>query len=154
MGAKTSGRDGGPGAIATMRLTLSRELSELQRIVEARRAYFAERDLPASLAYPVDLATEEIFVNMIRHNTGTSEPITLRLEAVDGGVAVSLTDHDVDPFDPGEVTPVDREAPLEAREVGGLGLHLVRSLVGAVHYEYRDRCSTLSFLAREGAPGV
>lgn len=132
-----------------MKLSLSRELSELQRIVDARRSYFVERNVPASLAYPVDLATEELFVNMIRHNTGTSEPITLELEATRGGVAVSLTDHNVDPFDPEAVAPVDRNAPLDEREVGGLGLHLVRSLVGRVHYEYRDCCSTLSFFARE-----
>lgn len=132
-----------------MKLSLSRELSELQRIVEARRAYFAERGVPASLAYPVDLATEELFVNMIRYNTGTREPITLELNAVQGGVAVSLTDHDVEPFDPRAVAPVDNSAPLAQREAGGLGLHLVRSLVGAVRYEYRDRNSTLSFLARE-----
>lgn len=137
-----------------MILSLSRELSELQRIVEARRVYFAEKGLPASLAYPVDLATEEIFVNMIRYNTGTSEPITLHLNAIEDGVHVSLTDHDVEPFDPADVAPVDRLAPLEQRRAGGLGLHLVRSLVGAVHYEYRDRCSTLSFLAREAPSHV
>lgn len=131
-----------------MKLSLIRELSEIQRIVEARRRYFAECGLPASLAYTVDLATEELFVNMIRHNPGTTEPITLELEAVQGGVAIRLTDHNVDPFDPRDVAPVDRSAPLAERRAGGLGLHLVRSLVGAVHYEYQDRCSTLSFIAK------
>lgn len=137
-----------------MKLSLARELSEIQRIVEARRAYFAERALPLSLAYPVDLATEELFVNMIRHNTGTVEPITLELEAVDGGVEVSLTDHDVEPFDPSEVEPFERDKPLTERTIGGLGLHLVHSLVGAVRYEYRDRRSTIRFLAREGSAHV
>jgi serine/threonine-protein kinase RsbW len=136
------------GAGMVLTLSLSRELSELPRIVEARRAFFAESRLPPSLAYPVDLATEELFVNMIRHNTGTRAPITLQLEAVEGGLAVSLTDHDVDPFDPGDIAPVDPEAPLSQRKAGGLGLHLVHALVGVVHYEYRDRCSTLRFFAR------
>jgi serine/threonine-protein kinase RsbW len=134
-----------------LKLSLSRELCEIPRIVEARRLMFARHRLPASLAFPVDLATEELFVNMIRHNTGTDEPITLELEAVSGGVSVSLTDHDVEPFDPGEIAPVDRRAPLSQRRAGGLGLHLVHALVGVVHYEYRDRCSTLRFLAREAA---
>jgi len=131
-----------------MKLSLTRELSEIQRIVEARRAFFAERGLPATLAYAVDLATEELFVNMIRHNSVTTEAITLELEAVQDGVVISLTDHNAEPFDPRDVAPVDCTLPLEERRTGGLGLHLVRSLVGAVHYTYQNRCSTVSFVAK------
>jgi serine/threonine-protein kinase RsbW len=130
-------------------VSLSRELTELPRIVEARRVFFARCRLPSSLAYPVDLATEELFVNMIRYNTETCEAITLELEAVEGGVAVSLTDHDVEPFDPVDIAPADCWAPLAERRVGDLGVQLVRALVGRVEYRYHNRCSTLRFLARE-----
>ncbi|MFV0278860.1 MAG: ATP-binding protein [Parahaliea sp.] len=130
-----------------MKLSLNRELGELERIVDARRRYFAEHGLPDALGFPVDLATEELFVNMIRHNRGSREPINLELEAVADGLAVRLTDCDVEPFDPAGVAPVDPTLPLAQRPVGGLGLHLVRELVGTVRYEYRDRSSTLSFLA-------
>ncbi|WP_157976766.1 ATP-binding protein [Parahaliea mediterranea] len=132
-----------------MKLSLRRELGEIERIVAARRALFAASNLPASLAYPVDLATEELFVNMLRHNPQGRGPIALELEAMAGGVRVSLADTDAEPFDPASVPPVDTALPLSERQVGGLGLHLVRQLVGAVHYHHRDRCNTLSFMARE-----
>ncbi|GAB3291587.1 ATP-binding protein [Parahaliea aestuarii] len=132
-----------------MKLSLRRELGEIERIVAARRSLFAASDLPDALIYPVDLATEELFVNMLRHNQQGQGPITLELEVVAGGVRVSLADHDAEPFDPASVPPVDISRPLNERQIGGLGLHLVRQLVGSVHYHYHNRCNTLSFMARE-----
>ncbi|TXS94082.1 ATP-binding protein [Parahaliea maris] len=137
-----------------MKLSLNRELSEIERIVAARRAYFAKHNLPGSLAYTVDLATEELFVNMIRHNNQAREKIILEFEAVDNGISVRLTDREITAFDPASAAPADIATPLEERAVGGLGLHLVRQLVGAVHCERRDDRTTLSFLARKEAAHV
>jgi serine/threonine-protein kinase RsbW len=64
-----------------------------------------------------------------------------------GGVKVSLTDYDVDRFDPREVPAVDVDAPLEDRAPGGLGLYLVLKMADSIHYEYRNRTSKITFIA-------
>lgn len=130
-----------------MKLALLRELTEISRIVQATRAFFVSEQLPSSLAYTVDLATEELFVNMIKHNTRSREPITLELLPHPAGIAVSLTDCCPDPFDPRAAAPADTGAPLQERQPGGLGLHLVSSVVHAIDFEYRDGYSKVSFVA-------
>jgi anti-sigma regulatory factor (Ser/Thr protein kinase) len=63
------------------------------------------------------------------------------------GIEVSLTDFGVDRFDPRQLRTVDVNAPLEKREPGGLGLYLVMKMADAIHYEYRNRNSKITFIA-------
>ena len=128
-----------------MQLILDRDVTELARIVSATRAYFCEARIPERLAPAVDLATEELFVNILRHGGGGNGKIRLQVEATDDGVAVTVTDPGGAPFDPREAPPVDIGAPLEQREPGGLGIHLVKQLVSALEYEYRDNTGTIRF---------
>ena len=130
-----------------MLLTLNRDVTEIGRIVAATRAYFAEAQIPDSLAPTVDLATEELFVNIVRHGGEGSGDIELQMQAIDDGVSVTLIDVGGEPFDPREAPPVDIAAPLEQREPGGLGIHLVRQLVSDLDYEYRDGTGIISFSA-------
>ena len=47
-----------------------------------------------------------------------------------------MLDDDVEPFDITRAPDVDIDAPIEEREPGGLGLHLIRRMVDSVEYEY------------------
>ena len=129
-----------------MQLTLERDVAELDRIVAATRAYFSEADIPGSLAPAVDLATEELFVNIVRYGAGSSK-IELEMQATAEGVEVSLSDPGGEPFDPRDLPDVDISAPIEQREPGGLGIHLVKRMVSELNYEYRDGIGTVSFMA-------
>jgi serine/threonine-protein kinase RsbW len=60
----------------------------------------------------------------------------VRLQALDGGVELTLIDHDVEPFDITRAPDVDIGKPIEEREPGGLGLHLVRRMADRVDYDY------------------
>jgi len=58
---------------------------------------------------------------------------------------VRLIDFDVDPFDVTRPSPVDIDKPLQERQIGGLGLHLVRQMASTLRYEFADRRSTITF---------
>ena len=137
-----------------MQLILNRDLTEIPRIVSATRAYFSEAHIPDSLAPAVDLATEELFVNIVRHGSGRDDKIRLQMEATADGVAVTLIDPGSEPFDPRELPPVDINAPLAQREPGGLGIHLVKQLVSDLDYEYRDDSGKISFRVYNGGCDV
>jgi len=109
--------------------------------------FFAEEDIDPSLRYVVDLAVEELFVNMVTYNVETDKEILIQMSAHEHGVEVSLTDFDVERFDPTEVGPIDVEASAEVRVPGGLGLYLVLKMVDSIHYEYRNRKSKITFIA-------
>ena len=94
------------------------------------------------------LAVEELFTNMVKYNSGASRQIAIEVAADDGHATVELSDPDTDPFDPDQAQPVDVRAPIEERTRGGLGLHLVRSMVDAFDYHYEDREMRLSITKR------
>jgi serine/threonine-protein kinase RsbW len=133
--------------------TFKRDLSELQTIVADTDAFFAAHRIDASIRTHVDLSIEELFVNMVKYNRGTERDIRLQLTPSEGGVEVSLTDYDVDPFDPTHPPAVDIDAPLEERVPNGLGLYLVSKMVDSIHYQYRDRQSRITFVKHaDGKP--
>ena len=125
----------------------SRSFAELKEIVAFTHAFFDQHDVDESLRYIIDLCVEELFVNMVSYNTETSANVLIEIGPHEHGIEVSLTDFDVDRFDPREAEPVDIDAPLESRTPGGLGLYLVLKMADAIHYEYRNRTSKITFIA-------
>jgi serine/threonine-protein kinase RsbW len=126
-------------------MTLKRSIDELPVIVAATDQFFAARQLDAAIRVAVDLAIEELFVNMVKYNRGTDRKIQLRMQAADDALEVSLTDYDVAPFDPTQVPALDVDAPVEQRKPNGMGLYLVSKMVDSVRYEYHDRESVVTF---------
>ncbi|HKT41629.1 MAG TPA: ATP-binding protein [Rhodanobacteraceae bacterium] len=129
-------------------MTLKRSLDELQAIVAATDGFFSERRIDPAQRMPVDLAIEELFVNLVKYNLGTNRDIGLHMDWVGDAVKVSLTDHDVDPYDPTQPPELDVDAPLVARRPNGMGLYLVSKMVDTIHYEYRNRESKVTFTKR------
>ena len=129
-----------------MKQKFNRSFDELNNIVTMTEALFREEGLQPGLRNVVDLATEELFVNMVTYNTESDEDILIQMSPHEHGVEVSLTDYDVDRFDPTAAGPVDINASLEERTPGGLGLYLVLKMVDSIHYEYRNRQSKITFI--------
>jgi anti-sigma regulatory factor (Ser/Thr protein kinase) len=130
-----------------MQQEFGRSLDELGNIVNFTDGFFLENDIDSSVRYIVDLCVEELFVNMITYNTESSADILIEMSPHEHGVEISLTDFDVERFDPREIGSVDVDAPLEQRTPGGLGLYLVLKMVNSIHYEYRNRTSKITFIA-------
>ena len=129
-----------------MEQKFKRSFDELRNIVTMTEAIFRQEDLQADLRNVVDLATEELFVNMVTYNTESDEDILIEMLPHEHGIEVSLTDYNVARFDPTSASDVDVDAPLEERTPGGLGLYLVLKMVDSIHYEYRNRQSKITFV--------
>ena len=129
-----------------MEQKFKRSFDELKNIVTMTESLFRAEGLPADLRNVVDLATEELFVNMVTYNTESEEDILIQMIPHEHGIEVSLTDYDVERFDPTGASTVDVDAPLDERTPGGLGLYLVLKMVDSIHYEYRNRQSRITFI--------
>lgn len=130
---------------------------ELPRRIDSLEALFAflgaeieAHAIDEATAYALNLAAEELFTNMVRHNSGNGEFISVDLDISDQRIRLLLTDHDVDRFDPRTVPEVDVTAPAEERQPGGLGMHLVRSIVDQVSYKYENRELRVSVVKNRG----
>ena len=128
-----------------MQQKFTRNLSELINIVTMTEAFFIQENLPSELRNVVDLAIEELFVNMVTYNTETRQPVEIEMRTQGNGVEVILTDSDVERFNPTKLRHVDVDAPLEERQPGGLGLFLVLKMVDSINYQYENRQSRINF---------
>ena len=128
-----------------MRKKYKRSFEEIRKIVEDTGQFFAQENIDESLRMKVDLSMEELFVNMVTYNTETICEILIEMKPIDNGIEVSLTDHDVDRFDPTKSGQVDVDAPLVDRSPGGLGLYLVLKMADSINYQYHARTSKITF---------
>jgi len=134
-----------------MRKRYSRNFDQIQEIVRDTEQFFEQEHIDESLRMKVDLSVEELFVNMVSYNTETDQDILIEMQPIEHGVEVSLTDFDVERFDPTLAADVDIDAPLSDRSPGGLGLYLVLKMADSIHYQYHDRTSKITFTNRVAA---
>ena len=107
----------------------------------------ADHGIDLSLRNAIDLTVEELFTNMVRHNTGGGgEGIEIRMDVQNNSLKIQLIDENVDPFDPSTVPEVELDAAIEDRRAGGLGLRLVKSIVDEITYDYEDRRMTVTII--------
>jgi len=116
-------------------LTAKNDLSELGRLNEFLSRFWAENRLPEELALDTGVALEEVFANVVLYGykDGATHEILVRVAVEDGEVVLMVEDDGI-AFNPLEVPPADTSLAVEERSVGGLGIHLVRSLMSEVEY--------------------
>jgi anti-sigma regulatory factor (Ser/Thr protein kinase) len=107
-------------------------------------------DISDADRFPIHLAMEELFVNMVHYYPDNDNAIELDVDVADGIASVTMTDIDVDPFDVTQSRKVDIDAPLDERTPGGLGLHLIQTMVDNLEYDWDDRRSTIRFTKGKG----
>ena len=105
----------------------------------------AASDIDESVRFPVHLAMEELFVNLVSYNPGAEHDILIDVQVANNGVVVTIVDHDAAEFDVTKERPVDTGASLRERKPGGLGLHLIQHMVDTLEYDYRDGRSRIRF---------
>jgi anti-sigma regulatory factor (Ser/Thr protein kinase) len=140
---------------STAHRSFERSFDSIEDIVAFTAATFADQEIDPELLPAIDFAVEELFTNMVKYSTMSSAAVRINLAKIDGGVEVTLTDYDVEPFDVTQAPDADIELPIEQRKPGGLGLHLIRRLVDSIEYEYsgESRQSRTTFRkTRAGQP--
>lgn len=97
-------------------------------------------DCSVKIRTQIDVAVEELFVNIAHYayNPETG-PATVRVEVEKDPPAISITfiDHGI-PYDPLAKADPDITLSAEDREIGGLGIFMVKKSMDSIDYEYKD----------------
>ena len=119
-----------------LHLTIPNDLRELTRVNQLANSLLERRGVAQETVYATNVALEEVLSNVIRHafEDRALHEISLQVRVSENGVELRFVD-DGRQFDPLSAPAVDIRAPLEERTVGGLGIHLLRSLVSEIRYE-------------------
>jgi len=84
------------------------------------------------------VALEELFVNVAHYAyNGASGEVRMNLDFSDENMILSLIDRGI-PFNPLEKEDPDITESAEEREIGGLGIFMVKKMMDRIDYEYRD----------------
>ena len=112
---------------------------------------FTAETMNREIARTVDFVLEELFTNVVKYGRPSDAPVRIAIVRIAGGVEVTLTDTDAEPFDLTRAPDADVKLPLEKRRPGGLGIHLVRKLVDAIEYRYsaEEHMSRITFRKME-----
>jgi len=93
------------------------------------------------------LIVEELFTNTVAHGYRQECDAPIRIELTAEGGQATLFYEDAaprhDPLSPRPGLEADLAAPIEARPIGRLGVHLVRQLAASARYAYADGCNRL-----------
>ena len=112
----------------------------LEYVQEFVKDYLDKIGCPEKTKNQVDIAVEEIFVNIAHYayKTGIGKAV-VRVEITDEPATVTITfmDHGV------EYNPLERDDPditlsAEERDIGGLGIFMTKNLMDDVTYEYNE----------------
>ena len=124
------------GAMASHELDVKPEVCEVARLIEWTGSCCAAEGLAADIAFKLTLAIEEAVANVIGHAfEGLPPPhsITVRIAVSAGSVTAEIVDNGR-PFDATSVPDPDLSLALQDRDPGGLGIHLIHSMMDRVHY--------------------
>lgn len=129
--------------------------AEIRNAVALVEQFAADNRVPRAVVHDVSVALDEALSNIVAHGyaAGESGAIAIRLACQADEMTIEIEDGGR-AFDPLQVPSPDLTADLGERQVGGLGIHFIRSLMDAVAYDRRDGKNCLRMVKRVPAPAA
>jgi len=117
------------------RIVLKNDISELERLHDFIKQG-KENHIKDGLLDEINLAVEEAIVNVIdyAYPDGVEGEAVINVNEENGFMKFVIKDKGK-PFDPTQVKEADTTLGVEDREIGGLGIFLVRKIMDNVQYE-------------------
>ena len=132
-------------------LIVAANIENLHEVMDFVREDIAHHHCSPDLLYDIDLAVEEIFVNIANY----------AYQPASGNVAVSIAvgkeavirfEDTGGPYNPLEHPDPDLKKPLTEREIGGLGVFLVKKIMDKIEYARIDGKNVLVVTKRLTEP--
>ena len=120
-------------------LTLTNDIKRIPRLNAFIDDVCNANGIDMSESMQINLALEEAVSNVINYAypTGTKGDITIEAKSNGEKMFFIISDTGT-PFDPTARPAVDTTLSAEDREIGGLGIHLIRKIMDHINYERTD----------------
>ncbi len=121
-------------------LTINATVENIERVTDFVNEQLELHGCSLKAQMQIDIAIDELFGNIAHYAYNPDVgPATVRVELKEDPLAVVITfiDHGV-PYDPLKKADPNTELSAEEREIGGLGIYMVKKTMDGISYEYRD----------------
>lgn len=122
------------------KLTVEAKTENLEEVLGFVDRHLEAMDCSPKVSVQIDVAVEELFVNIAHYaySPGTgSATIGVEILKDPAAIAITFTDRGK-PFDPLAKEDPDITLSAEERQIGGLGIYMVKKSMDEVVYEYKD----------------
>ena len=117
-------------------IILANDISEISRLYEFVEEVGNDFELSPDIVFNLNLVLEEAVVNIINYAYPKEEHESIYLSARmhEGSIVLVLTDTGKE-FDPTAAPEADVTLSADDRQIGGLGIFLIRQIMNEVKYE-------------------
>ena len=121
-------------------LTIDATVENIERVTAFVDEQLEQLNCPLKAQMQIDIAIDELFGNIAHYaykpDVGSA---TVRVEVTGEPLAVAVTfiDHGI-PYDPLASEEPDTSLSAEERQIGGLGIYMVKKSMDEITYEYRE----------------
>ncbi len=126
-------------------LSVDAVVENIEIVTEFVNEQLEEFLCPMKAQMQIDIAIDELFGN-IAHYAYHPEvgPATVRVEVTENPLSVIITfiDNGV-PYDPLKTADPDTTLSADERQIGGLGIYMVKKSMDEITYEYKDGSNIL-----------
>ncbi len=124
-------------------LELAPSFERIEEVTAFVEAFLNEAGAGARTVAEVNVAVDEIFSNIVNYSGADTAKVTCG--NADGKLIVSFADNGT-PYNPLEKEDPDITLSVEEREIGGLGIFMVKKTMDEVSYAYRDGRNILTLV--------
>lgn len=130
-------------------ISLTPDAESVKTVAEFLDTTLEAWEIPMKVVSKLQIVADEIYSNIVRYSQAKNAKVT----AVQNGTVLSLRfEDDGKPYDPTTAAEPDITASAEEREIGGLGIFIVRNMMDSMDYKYKDGHNVLTLLlATEGS---
>ncbi len=126
-------------------LVLHNRIDEISKLADFVNLVAEDAKIDSSLAMSLNLALEEAVTNVVMYayTDGADGPVEVDSLISDGSLSFIVSDKGT-AFDPTASPDVDITLDASQREIGGLGIHLVRTIMDEVSYKRENGRNVLT----------
>lgn len=119
-----------------LKLTLTNQLSEIDRINDCFNEFAETAEIPMPVSLKTNMVFDELLNNIISYAYQDQHvhEIGIQVNLVNSRLIIEIEDDGI-PFNPFMRDDPNTQAGLDEREIGGLGIHLVKNVMDEVSYK-------------------
>jgi serine phosphatase RsbU (regulator of sigma subunit)/ABC-type amino acid transport substrate-binding protein/anti-sigma regulatory factor (Ser/Thr protein kinase) len=120
-------------------ITIKNGLPAIEQVKERFDSFADVHNIDVSIRRKMYIVFDEFLNNIISYayNDNHEHNIDINVKLIKNHLAVTIIDDGI-PFDPFSSKSPDTDSSLDEREIGGLGIHLVRNMMDKVSYQRKD----------------
>lgn len=123
------------------------EIEQMEKVISFVEKTLEAYDVPMKVTTQFDIAVDEVFSNIVNYSGASDVTVECQVDA--DRITLRFEDNGF-PYDPTLKQDPDTSLSAEEREIGGLGIYMVKKSMDSVSYEYKNSLNMLVLSKKYG----